>query len=108
MEKKKNRKAVKFEQISVEEINMMTDDDLKMKIDKLRNEIEKIRTRGDSHVQMEMDLCYLQREYQIREIRMRAHFDYQKKMAEEDRQEYLREQTLPDYKPEPAPRKMWM
>lgn len=105
MDKKKIRKPVKFDQIPVDEIIMMSDDDLRIRIDRLRVDIEKIRSRGDFALHLEVDYCYLQREYQVRESRNRAHQMYQQRMAEEDRQEFLREQTLPEYKPEPAPRR---
>jgi hypothetical protein len=107
MDKKKLRKVTKFDQISVDEIIMMSDDDLRMRLERLRSDIDKIRSRGDSAVHLEMDFCYLQREYQVREARSYAHYAYQQRIAEEDRQEYLREQHLPEYKPEPAPRKWW-
>lgn len=108
MDKKKVRKSSKQEQISVDEIIMMSDDDLRMKLERLRGEIDRIRSRGDMAVHLELDFCYLQREAQVREDRAQAHYQYQQRVAEEDRQEYLREQYLPEYKPEPPPRKWWI
>lgn len=107
MDKKKLRKPTKTEYVSVDEIIVMSDDDLRMRLDRLKNEIEKIRSRGDVAVHLEMDFCYMQREAQVRHARGDAHYAYQQRCADEDRQEYLREQTLPEYKPEPPPKRWW-
>jgi hypothetical protein len=107
MDKKKFRRPIKSEAISVDEIITMSDDDLQMRLERLRSEIDRTRSRGDNAVHLEMDFCYLQRERQVREARGYAHYSYQQRLAEEDRQEYLREQHLPEYKPEPPPKRLW-
>ncbi len=108
MDKKKLRRpALKSECLSVDEIIMMSDDDLRMRLDRLHSEIERIRSRGDYALHLEMDFCYLQREYQVRDARAYSHYAYQQRCAEEDRQEYLREHHLPEYKPEAPPKHWW-
>ena len=107
MEKKKSRKGSRIDVMPVDEIIVMSDDDLKSKLEKLRFDIEKVRSKGDFAVSLEVEYCYLQREAQIRECRAQAHYEYQQRCYEEDRQEYLKELTLPEYKPEPAPRRWW-
>ena len=79
MSKKKNSKnQVNDVVITSDELAYMIDDDLRNLHESLRKEREYASREGHNTKNVEMMLCYVQREMEIRDIRRAAHFRYMK------------------------------
>jgi len=59
--------------LNVDEISVMTDDELNRRISSLNGYLSRERNRGNRHDELEVEFCYLHREVEIRAARAAAH-----------------------------------
>jgi hypothetical protein len=107
MDKKKNKFSQYRgyrESISCDQVSSLSDEEVRSHMERIHDEIERNRSRGGAYHHLEVDLCYFQREFQIREDRYHAHQAYVSRLLREDREEMQKELTLPEYKPDCPPR----
>jgi hypothetical protein len=62
--------------LSLDEISAMTDEDLSRRISSLTGYLGRERNRGNRHLELELEFCYLYRESEVRERRQAAHLEW--------------------------------
>lgn len=86
-----------IEIITIDELSLMTEEDISDRVSKCRSEMGK--RAGDVYWRYawEVELAYALRELQIRQERRIAHQTYLEQESERDRQAFLDEERLPEY-----------
>lgn len=90
-------------EIGFDMLTIMSDEELEYRITKVSEEISIRSSKGKKTRREEDDLCYLQREWQIRQSRRDAYYQYLKESQDYDLALQNYENTLPEYKPTPPP-----
>jgi hypothetical protein len=94
----------KIDEIIIDELALLSEEDIADRINKCRSEIGKRVGDWDWKVKWEMELAYTQRELQIRQARRRAHQDYLAREQDGERRTAFEEQNLPEYEGNKIPR----
>jgi len=66
-----------MKKFNTDRISVMPDDELNSNVSKIKNQLS-YRNQRDSRENLEIELCYLQREVFIRKLRKNAHENYLK------------------------------
>lgn len=66
-----SNKAVRFP--TSDELAIMTDDEINRRYASLNGYVDRERRRGNEHIELEKDICFLFREIEIRNQRAEAH-----------------------------------
>lgn len=94
----------KIDCLNSDELSLLSEEEIADRLGKCRSEMGK--RVGDIvwRTEWETQLCYAQRELQIRQTRRRAHADYLAREAAFESANRLYEETLPEYEGNRVPR----
>ena len=62
--------------VNIDDISIMTDEDLDRRCQSLNGYLSRERNRGNRHLDLVLEFCYLYRETEIRNRRREAHLDW--------------------------------
>ncbi len=86
-----------IEVITIDELSLMTEEDISDRVSKCRSEMGKRAGDINWRYSWEVELAYALRELQIRQERRVAHQRYLEQESERDRQAFFDEDRLPEY-----------
>jgi predicted metal-dependent HD superfamily phosphohydrolase len=78
-------------------LERITDDDLHGRLNAIRAMIRRTRKHGGDTQDAEVELCYLERELEVRTNRKIAHEEYKQQLAQEEAARKEEEEALRDY-----------
>lgn len=87
----------KISTTTFDDLTFMTEEEIAQRISECRSEINKQGIDYGWRERWEVELCYAQRELQIRHGRRRAHHEYTLRINEEDLRELQAYGSLPEY-----------
>lgn len=99
-----NLNMFKIEEISADQLALLSEEDIAERINKCRSEIGKRVGDWNWKQKWEVELAYSQRELQVRQVRRRAHQEYLAREQESEQALLLEENSLPEYEGNKIPR----